>query len=422
LNGLNDLNGSEATTGYDMNICHITTVHPVKDARIFYRMCRGLAAKKIAVVLIAPGSFAAEPFLRPSRWNDNLAQASRPLRAGIALKAALAENADVYHFHDPELIPMALALKILKPASVVIYDVHEDYPSMMRDKYWLPQWLRPSAASAARLANRLAARFLSGIVVADRGVADDFMKIAPGRILLHYNFPALDLFAHPDGPPPRPMADLVYLGGLSERAGIFVLLDALEILAASDIKPTARLAGYTDGEKGLATIDAALRQRGLCEQVEFHGRLPHTQVPGWLRGGRIGLVMLQAVPKFMKNIPSKMFEYWACGLPVLASDLPPIRQFLVEGENGYLFAPASAVQLAERIAYLLSNSEQCRSLGRAGRRMVETQWNNGRQIADLIDFYERLVAQRLGQPRRIVFAPENRAVSIKDLPADLPER
>jgi glycosyltransferase involved in cell wall biosynthesis len=405
-----------------MNICHITTVHPAKDARIFYRMCRGLAAKKIAVVLIAPGSFAAEPYLRPSRWNDKLAQATRPRRAAIALKAALAENADVYHFHDPELIPMALVLKILKPANAVIYDVHEDYPSMMRDKYWLPQWLRPSAALAAGLANRLAARFLSGIVVADRGVADDFMRMAPGKILIHYNFPSLALFARPDGAPPRPTADLVYLGGLSERAGIFVLLDALEILAASGIKPTVRLAGYTDGAKGLATIDTALRQRGLCEQVEFHGRLAHTQVPGWLRAGRIGLVMLQAVPKFMKNIPSKMFEYWACGLPVLASDLPPIRQFVVEGENGYLFAPASTAQLAERINYLLGNPEQCHSLGRAGRRMVETQWNNDRQIAQLIDFYERLGAQGLRRTRRIAFAPAKRTASIKDLPADLPER
>jgi glycosyltransferase involved in cell wall biosynthesis len=403
-----------------MNICHITTVHPAKDARIFYRMCRGLAAKKIAVVLIAPGSFAAEPYLRSSRWNDKLAQAPRPRRAAIALKAALAENADVYHFHDPELIPLALVLKILKPANAVIYDVHEDYPSMMRDKYWLPQWLRPSAALAAGLANRLAARFLSGIVVADRGVADDFMRMAPGKILIHYNFPSLALFARPDGAPPRPTADLVYLGGLSERAGIFVLLDALEILAGSGIKPTVRLAGYTDGAKGLATIDAALRKRGLCEQVEFHGRLAHTQVPGWLRAGRIGLVMLQAVPKFMKNIPSKMFEYWACGLPVLASDLPPIRQFLVEGENGYLFAPASAPRLAERIAYLLCNSEQCCSLGRAGRRMVETQWNNDRQIAQLIDFYERLGAQ--GLRRRSAFAPAKSTASVKDLPVDLPGR
>src|SRR6185436_14970568 len=108
---------------------------------------------------------------------------------------------------------------------------------------------------------------------------------------------------------------------------------------------------------------AALRRGGLTEQVQFDGRLAHTEVPAWLRSGRIGWVLLQAVPKFMKNIPSKLFEYWACGLPVLASDLPPSRRFVVDGQNGFSFAPASAAQLAERISYLLTHPDEGRALG-----------------------------------------------------------
>ncbi|MGH9818395.1 MAG: glycosyltransferase, partial [Candidatus Acidiferrales bacterium] len=284
-------------------------------------------------MLIAPQSFAAGSYLRPSPSNNDLARAPRLRRIGIALKAALAEAADVYHFHDPELIPLALILKTLRTDKAVVYDVHEDYPSMMRDKYWLPRWVRPGAALSARLANQLAGRLLDGIVTADRGVAADFAGTAPLKTVVHYNFPPLELFRPLDGAPAQPAADLVYLGGLSQRAGIFVLFDALQILAQSGIRPTARLAGYTDGDKGLAAIKLALRRHGLHEQVELHGRLAHAEVPVWLRTGRIGLVLLQAVPKFLKNIPSKMFEYWACGLPVLASDLPPVRQFLAEGRN-----------------------------------------------------------------------------------------
>ena len=404
-----------------MNVCHITTVHPTKDARIFYRMCRGLAANKIAVVLVAPGNFTPEPYLRDSTWNGKLAQAGRIRRAGIALRAALAERADVYHFHDPELIPMALALKTVKPASAVVYDVHEDYPSMMRDKYWLPRWIRPAAASGAHLANRLAARCLDGIVVADRGVAGDFTKAASAKIFLYHNFPSLALFALPQVAPPRVEVDLVYLGGLSERAGFFVLLEALEILAQRGTRPTVRLAGYTDGEKGLAMIDAALSGHGLRGQVEFYGRLAHDQVPAWLCTGRIGLVLLQALPKFMKNIPSKMFEYWACGLPVLASDLPPARQFLVDGKNGYLFSPKSAPQLAERIDYLLNHPETCRELGQTGQHMVREQWNNESQIGQLIHFYERLAHQSLRERRLSSVSLRRRddPASIKDLPGDL---
>jgi glycosyltransferase involved in cell wall biosynthesis len=405
-----------------MNICHITTVHPVRDARIFHRMCRALSRQELNVTVIAPESFSAEPYLRPSPLNARMGQASRLWRSAIALRAALGENAEVYHFHDPELIPMALTLKLLRPKTAVVYDVHEDYPSMMRDKYWLPPATRPAAAQGVRLANRIAGKFLDGVVVADQGVAADFVKDARAKTLVYYNFPSLDLFPSLPAAVDEPRADLVYLGGLSERAGIFVLFDALEILANNGLKPRVQLAGYTDGEKGLAKIQSVLRQQGLAGQVEFHGRLPHSQVPTWLRGGRIGLVLLQAVPKFLKNIPSKMFEYWACGLPVLASDLPPARQFLAEGQNGYLFPASNAVKLSERIAHLLSHPAECRLLGRAGRRRIETDWNNEAQVDGLVSFYESLLSKagtRRVTARRV---PCSTLKSIKELPADLSER
>ena len=386
-------------------------------------MCRALARRNIDVAVIAPESFTPESRLRPSPLNDSLGRAPRLLRSAVALRAALAENADVYHFHDPELIPMALALKALRHDRAIVYDVHEDYPSMMRDKYWLPPSTRPVAAFGARLANGLAGKFLDGIVVADKGVAADFRKIAGKKTLVYYNFPSLDLFAPLPAPVAGPSADLIYLGGLSERAGIFVLFDALKILAQRGVHPSVRLAGYTDGDVGLAKINAALCKQGLAGQVEFHGRLAHHKVPAWLRSGRIGLVLLQAVPKFMKNIPSKMFEYWACGLPVLASDLPPARQFLVDGENGYLFAAANPAQLAERIEHLLQHPAECESLGRAGRRRIEAEWNNERQVDGLVGFYRNLLQKcSRGTQRTLARVPPSPLSSPKELPADLPER
>lgn len=318
---------------------------------------------------------------------------------------------------------MALLLKAMRPAAAVVYDVHEDYPSMMRDKFWLPRWSRPAAALGVRLANRCAAACLDGIVVADGGVAGDFAKTAAKKTLVHYNFPSLGLFASANGAPAQPSADLVYVGGLSERAGIFVLFDALKRLAQRGLRPTVRLAGYTDGEEGLATITEALRRYGLDGQVQFDGRLAHSEVPVWLQQGRIGLVLLQAVPKFMKNIPSKMFEYWACGLPVLASDLPPIRQFLVEGRNGYLFPPASPAHLADRIAYLLQHPAECESLGRAGRGMIEAEWNNEQQIDGLIHFYGDLLrTSSRGTQQAAAHRVPPSGLSTKELPADLSER
>jgi glycosyltransferase involved in cell wall biosynthesis len=113
-------------------------------------------------------------------------------------------------------------------------------------------------------------------------------------------------------------------------------------------------------------------------------------VPAWIRSGRVGLVTLQPIAKFMKNIPSKMFEYWACGLPVIGSDLPPIARFLSDGENGVLFSPSSAKDLARAIRFLLEQPDKTEAMGRRGRQLVREQWNNDRQVGQLMRFYQNI--------------------------------
>jgi glycosyltransferase involved in cell wall biosynthesis len=372
-----------------MHICHMTTVHPAKDARIFYRMSRALAERGYTVTLIAPES-SEDGLVRMSTWNTQIGRSGRTKRFALALRAALAERADIYHFHDPELIPLGLALKVLRPSVAVVYDVHEDYPAMMRVKYWIPELLRPLIAQAARLANTTAGVCLDGIVVADPDVQQDFQHVALHKAIVYYNFPTLSLFAPAPAEPSVAQADLVYIGGMSDRSGIFVLLDALALLAQQGITPSVRLAGYTDGEAGLASIQQGIRTRGLSAQVELRGRIPHTQVPAWIRSGRIGLVTLQPIAKFLKNIPTKMFEYWACGLPVIASDLPPIRPFLTNGKNGLLFAPTSVEDLARVIAWLMRHPCEGKAMGQYGQEQVSKNWNNDRQIDGLIGLYEQI--------------------------------
>jgi glycosyltransferase involved in cell wall biosynthesis len=289
---------------------------------------------------------------------------------------------------------MALAFKLLRPGSRLVYDVHEDYPSMMLDKYWLPKRLRPPAAFSIRQAHRLAAKFLDGIVVADPGVEADFKRLAPHKTQLYYNFPSSALFAERAGGAAPAPADLVYIGGMSRRSGIFVLFEALKLMAEEGIEPSVRLAGYTDGDQGLKSIRDEIERLGLGRQTQFDGRIPHSSAPAWIGSGSIGLVLLQALPKFMKNIPSKLFEYWACGLPVVASDLPPARRFVSEGKNGLLFSPGDPRQLAERITYLLVHSEERAAMGRAGRRAVEESWNNETQLGALVSFYENIAMGR----------------------------
>jgi glycosyltransferase involved in cell wall biosynthesis len=372
-----------------MRICHITTFKS-QDARIYYRMCYGLAEQGLPAVLVAPETPTEDMIVQCSAWNGRLAKASRSQRIGLALRAALAENADVYHIHEQELIPVALALKILRPSAAVVFDAREDYPALMRMKYWLPKALRPVLALTAHAANLIASLCLDGIVAADPDVENDFRLLGAKRTWVYYNFPTLSLFTSGCAVPPTTRVDLVYIGGMSDRTGIFVLLDALALLAQEGIRPTVRLAGYTDGAGGQKTIRNGIDLRGLTAQVELRGTLPYEEVPAWIRSGRIGLVPLLPLPKFMKNITTKTFEYWACGLPVIASNLVPIRPFLTDGYNGVLFEPGNARDLARAIRLLLAAPAQGEAMGRNGQQQVYESWNNSSQTTDLLSFYAQL--------------------------------
>jgi glycosyltransferase involved in cell wall biosynthesis len=180
---------------------------------------------------------------------------------------------------------------------------------------------------------------------------------------------------------------------MNERTGIYVLLDALVELRAQGIRPSVRLGGYTEGPAGWQTLQNGIENRGLGNQVELRGRMPHSEVPAWILSGRIGLVTLQPIAKFMKNIPSKMFEYWACGLPVVASDLPPIARFLSDGITGKLFEPSSPADLARAIRFLLERPQEAEAMGRQGQQFVYEKWNNDRQVEGLVGFYERISAR-----------------------------
>jgi glycosyltransferase involved in cell wall biosynthesis len=272
----------------------------------------------------------------------------------------------------------------------VVYDVHEDYPSMMMEKYWLPGPIRPLISKGAAVTNRLAALCLDGIVTADPWVASDFVNVARKKTIVYYNFPVPSLFSA-NGKSTPVTADLVYVGGISERSGILVLLDALKLLAQKGCRPTVKLAGYTDGEKGRSLIEKAISDHGLSEQIDFRGRIPHAEVPSWIRSGRVGLVMLQPIPKFMKNIPSKMFEYWACGVPVIASDLPPIRRFVTDHETGLLFSAERPESLAEAIQLMMEHTDERERMGQLGYKRVSEEWNNETQVDRLIRFYKRIL-------------------------------
>jgi glycosyltransferase involved in cell wall biosynthesis len=101
---------------------------------------------------------------------------------------------------------------------------------------------------------------------------------------------------------------------------------------------------------------------------------------------------LQEIPKFLNNIPVKVFESWACGLPVIATDLPPIRPFFGKRSYGVLVKPGDAEELANAISQMLSSPRLLAEYGRQGRCAVLERYNLSFEIRKLLSLYKEVLS------------------------------
>ena len=369
-----------------ISLCHFTVAHTQLKSRTYHRTCFPLAGQGADVTYIAPMPPVAGAAIQFVSLPRRRSRVTRALGSLGLLRELIRAEADLYHFQDPELLPLAIALK-LAFRKRILYDAYEDFPSMARESQSIPHLLRPLASVLLKAVESVAARCFDGIVTADPFTLRRFARVGASRKLVLHNFPNLDFFPAPClGPKPF---DLVYRGGLSERAGTYTLLDAMHILMGRALAPRLLLIGYFDSTAAEAKLRTRIRELGLESRVEIRGRIAHAEMAHALGQARIGICPLRETAKFRLNIPVKVFEYWACGLPVVASDLPPIRPYLRTARAGLLFRAGSADDLASSIAWLLDHPVAATKMGENGRSAVVERFNNGAEIRKL----ERLLTQ-----------------------------
>jgi glycosyltransferase involved in cell wall biosynthesis len=367
----------------DITLCHFTAAHTELKSRSLHRICAPLAQNGVRVRYVSPARTAHTPAIDFVWVPQPRSRVLRVLLNGRLLRELLRAGAQIYHFQDPELLPLALALKLLFRKHV-IYDAYEDFPSMARESQSIPLPFRRLSGRIVELAEWLAAHCFDGILTADPLTLRRLARTGGSRKLVFSNFPNLEFFPAPSHAS-KPF-DLVYRGGLSERAGTYDLLDAIRLLKLEGRAIRLLLIGYFDDVSAESSLRARIHSLGLAPNVELRGRIPHEEMAFALSQARIGVCPLRANSKFCLNIPVKVFEYWACGLPVVASDLPPIRPYFRTARAGLLFKQADAAHLASSLSSLLNNPDAAKAMGQNGRTAVTERFNNHGEVRRLTRF------------------------------------
>jgi glycosyltransferase involved in cell wall biosynthesis len=371
--------------GCFVKVCHLTSVHPPHDPRILQRECRSLAAAGFEVVLVAPADrdevvegvqLRCVP-LRGSR----LARWARTIRD--VYRRALDEDADVYHLHDPELLPVGHALR--RRGKQVIYDVHEDYVTAILQKGYLPSLLRRPMASLADIAERRAARSFH-VVLAERYYSERFPA---GRHVL--NYPVIDLW-HSIGPLFDTVPRVLYTGSITVDRGALLHAKLVRLVPDMEVHLVGRLSG-------------ALRDRALLEAGPNADRLVMPFVDRYVRPGEIleycrgqrwlaGLAVFPATPHYGRKELTKFFEYMAMGLPVIASHLPTWEALLNRTEAGFTVNSERLEEVVDAIELLRTDRAVGEGMGRAGRRAVQAEYSWASQARELVDLYHNVAPRR----------------------------
>jgi glycosyltransferase involved in cell wall biosynthesis len=291
---------------------------------------------------------------------------------------ALRHKKSIIHFHDPELLPLSIFLRLF--GYCLVYDAHEDVGRQLLSKPYIPLPLRGAAAKIVRQVEALAGQCLNGIVAATPAIASRFNR---ERVVTVQNFPINTFIDHVSLEHYLERENRFgYVGALTELRGVCEIVAAIG-LVPKQFAARLSLAGTFDS----SGLDSKLKEQEQWQQVDFGGWITPELVPLMLAQQRAGLVLLHPTPAYMESYPIKLYEYMAAGLPVIASDFPLWREIVGRAQCGLLVNPLDVSEIASAMTWILQHPEESMAMGKRGRAAVLEKYNWVPEQEKLLTFY-----------------------------------
>lgn len=357
-------------------VVHVSSVHPLNDTRILHRECRTLADAGYETILIIQHSrdevLNGVRILGLPTFSNRLAR--MVVGSLFALARAIKISGDLYHLHDPELVPAGLILKIM--GYKVILDVHEDVPAQMHHRTWLPGAFRLPLAVTTEICEWAVARYFDAIVCATPHIAERFLGYNPHSVIVP-NYPELAEFADTIPWRDRPI-ELCYVGAISRERGVFEMIEAAARVGV-------RL--HLVGDMSSALLDE-LKRHSDWGNVTCYGRLDRRGVAAILSQSKIGLVCLHPTPNYINAWPVKLFEYMAAGTPFVASDFNVWRNIVDNARAGLFVAPGQSKPIEMAVRAILADPNLAVVMAERGREFARTELCWSKAANTLLAIYE----------------------------------
>ena len=372
-----------------MKIAHLTSAHPRTDLRIFGKQCKSLATYGYDVELIVADGLGDAHQDGISIYD--VGRISGRVRRSILLARRVCQKAlqlqpDVCHLHDPELL---LHAGILRRSGIkVVYDAHEDLPSQVAAKPYIPIWGQKAVARLARIFLNYKFVRLDAVITATEHIAKT-IPTTQKRVCVVRNYPfrptkPASVHTRSRSTTEAEPQVLVYAGNISHLRGVLDLVDALA-LTKTDVQ--LELYGKVSSPEFLQTLKASPG----WDKVNFHGYVHHDDVTQAMKRAICGIVVLHPTHAYQHSLPIKMFEYMAASIPVIASDFPLWRSIVSETGCGLCVEPNNPQKLAQKIEWLVEHPEEAYGMGKMGFDAITSSFNWESEEEELKAIYRTIL-------------------------------
>ena len=315
------------TVSYDVSV--VTSGHDVADARL-HRIVAAAVRAGLTVEVLGTGVAEAGPAGCEVRTWTRAGFTRRLMRA---LTLPWRARGTVLLTLDPDVSVGAEPARRARNRRLVV-DVHEDYAALLRDRAWAAGVRGLVAEVVVRLASAVAGR--ADLTV----VADEHVPPAEERCRRRIVIPNV-----PDLQMVRPAGSVedkgggaraVYVGDVRRSRGLEPMVEAI-----------AAAPGWTLDIVGPVSpadsewLEDRISQPDVTGRVRLHGRLPPAEAWRIAYGAAVGLALLDDTPAFRAAMPTKVYEYLAAGMAVVATPLPRVERLLADTGGGRVVAGAA---------------------------------------------------------------------------------
>ena len=362
-------------------VCHISTVHYENDSRILLKECQSLskAGYDVSLVINSDKDKVIYGTKVVALDNTNKSRIYRMLKKSkVAYKKALEIDAEIYHFHDPELIPIGRKLK--RKGKKVIYDVHEDVPKQILAKTYLgPLFIRKIVSYIFNLYEKTSTKNFDAVI----GVIDEITtQFKNKKTATIKNYAIKDMIFNSK---PIKREDnktvLIYVGSITKIRGIKEMIEAMNIL-----KDKAEL--WILGSYETEALKSECEAMEGYKYAKYFGSLPLKDVYKYTKAADIGMCTLHPTANYVESIPIKVLEYMASEIPLVLSDFKYWRDYF--GEVGEYVNPLEPADIAKAVEFYIENKDLMKAKGTENKEKFLKEFSWDVEEEKLIKLYESL--------------------------------